>query len=202
MLTFHRIPCKHPLHVDQICHQSLALLPVDTVIAFISAYGLMLSIVAQTKQQLESQNLFSVNNSQLLTSFLLCQKLCCSLSFRHSSAFLPYSTPIFRLLCNYYNFSSPRLPFQMIHNQLSTAFVLLSWHQFLDGSPNSVSYHCRFLSCHLMCTLVCGHHEQLLPGISIVICISQENLHNITVRKKKLLGWNLMPLFFPVVSDK
>lgn len=168
-IDFHRILCKHPLHFDEICHQSLALLPVDTVMAFISAHGLKLSIVAQTEPQIELQNPFSVSNSQFLTSILLCQKLCCSVSFRHSSAFLPYSPPIFKLLCNYYNFSSPCVPFQ-IHNKLSTAFVLLSWHQFLDDSPDSVSYHCRFLSCHLMCTLVCGHHKQLLPRISIVIC--------------------------------
>lgn len=162
----------------------MALLPVDTVTAFISAHGLMFSIVAQTKPQFELQNLFSVSNSQFLLSFLLCQKLCCSVSFRHPAAFLPCSTPIFRLRSNCCNFSSPCLLFQ-IHCQLSAAFVLLSWHQFLDGSANSVSYHCRFLSCHLLCTLVCRHHKQLLPGISMVICGLQENLHNVTVWKKK-----------------
>lgn len=143
----------------------------------------MLSIAAQTQPQFESQNLFSVSNSQLLMSIWLCQKLCCNMSFRHSSSFLPFRAPILRLLCSYYDFSSPCLAFQ-IHNQLSTAFVLLSWCQFLDGSPNPLCYHFRFLSYHLMCTLVCGHHKQLVPGISIVICGSQENLHNMTLQKK------------------
>lgn len=101
-----------------------------------------------------------------------------------------------------YNFSSPCLPFQR-ENQLSTAFVLLSWHRSLHGSPNSVSYRCRFLSWHLVCTLLCRHHKQHLPGISIVIHGSQENLHNMTVwGEKKLLAWNLICLQLSVIIDQ
>lgn len=53
--------------------------------AFISAHRLILCIVAQTEPQLELQNLFSVGNSQLLMSVLLCWKSCCSMSFSHTA---------------------------------------------------------------------------------------------------------------------
>lgn len=65
--------------------------------------------------------------------------------------------------CVTYNFSSPCLPSQT-ENQLSTAFVLFSWHLSLHGSPSSVPFHCRFLSWRLMCTLLCGHHSFCLES--------------------------------------